>query len=197
MIYTCPNCKEKVDEIICIVKANEDDSNEDLYCPYCDSKIASVKINDIGNSSIKSEGFDIQDEYKIGARKLKVPEEPKKDFPKVNVKDDEKVMKELFDNSKTTEENNKNLKSCNPLSDDEINSIIAEYKAELIQENKLLDLKDIQTLVDEKEADLRFNITKAIQAIENGKQWLINRGSKPLDDLEEEYSVLGMFDKFC
>jgi len=192
MIYTCPNCKEKVDETICIVKAN-DDSKEELYCPYCDSKIASVIVNQDANASIKPEGFDIQDEYKIGARKLKVPEEPK-----VSVKDDEKIMiEELFNNSKTIKENNENLKSCNPLSDDEINSIIAEYKSDLIQENTSLNANDIQILVDEKEADLRFNLTKATQAIENGRQWLINRGIKSLDDLEEEYSVLGMFDKFC
>ena len=192
MIYTCPNCKEKVDETNCIIKANDDDSKEDLYCPYCDSKIASVIVNQEGNASIKPEGFDIQDEYKIGARKLKVPKEPKKDLPEINVKD-EKIMEELF----TIKENKENLKSCNPLSDDEINSIIAEYKSELIQENTSLNIKDIQILVDEKEADLRFNLTKATQAIENGRQWLINRGIKSLDDLEEEYSVLGMFDKFC
>jgi len=192
MIYTCPNCKEKVDETNCIIKANEDDSKEDLYCPYCDSKIASVIVNQGENASIKPEGFDIQDEYKIGARKLKVSNEPKKVLPEINVKD-EKIMEELF----TIKENKENLKSCNPLSDDEINSIIAEYKSDLIQENTSLNVNDIQILVDEKEADLRFNLAKATQAIENGRQWLINRGIKSLDDLEEEYSVLGLFDKFC
>jgi uncharacterized Zn finger protein (UPF0148 family) len=168
-------------------EAHENDG--ELLCPECDTPVAKIKEVDLGSEEpgLKS-GIDVQPEYVVGARKLKSDFNPKtdsKEFENISIEEASDIMEELEDTKES-------LKGCQDLDDDEINRIVAEYREDLILENSILDEKDIQKLVDEKEADLRFNLTKAINAILRGQQWLLNRGGD-----EEEYSALGMFDRFC
>jgi len=186
MIFTCinPNCRAKFMEEEAFEKDGE------LCCPECDTPIAKIKEVELGSEepNLKA-GIEVQPEYVVGARKLNVPKEDKKEknddgISGISIEETSNIMKELDDTKES-------LKGCQDLDDDEINRIIAEYRDELISQNDILNEKDIQRLVDEKEADLRFNLTKATNAILRGQQWLLNRGFD-----ETEYSVLGMFDRF-
>jgi len=190
MIFTCinPNCRAKFMEEEAFEKDGE------LCCPDCDTPVAKVKEVELGSEepNLKA-GIEVQPEYVVGARKLNVPKEDKKEknykenFDNISIEETNAILEEL-ENKKNSDEI---LNDCSDLDDDEINRIVAEYREDLISENSILDEKDIQKLVDEKEADLRFNLTKATNALLRGQQWLLNRG---LD--EDEYSVLGMFDRF-
>jgi len=181
MIFTCvnPNCRAKFMEEEAVEKEGE------LCCPECYTPVAKIKEVDLGSEEpgLKS-GIEVQPEYVVGARKLNVPKEDKKEDG-ISIEETSTIVEELDDNKES-------LKGCHDLDDDEINRIVAEYRDELISQNSILDEKDIQKLVDEKEADLRFNMTKATNSILRGQQWLLNRGFD-----ETEYSVLGMFDRFC
>jgi len=185
MIFTCvnTNCRAKFME----EEAYEKDG--ELFCPECDTPVAKIKEVDLGveEPGLKS-GIDVQPEYVVGARKLNVPKEDKKD-ESLTIEETSDIMKEL---------ESKELKDCHKLDDDEINRIIAEYREELISNLLISDeaqLEIIRKLADEKEADLRFNLTKATNTILRGQQWLLNRGHDT--DGEDEYSILGMFDRFC
>lgn len=167
MIYTCPNCKEKIDESEGIVK-NVDENQQELYCPNCGERIASVRLNEANDNAFNKEGFSIQDEYKVGARKLRQPETSK---------------------TPETEEVQEAPETSSELSEFEINRLVSDFAETLTVNNK-------QALINEKEADLRFNLKKSVENLLNASTWLQNRNGGSENYIDTEYDILGIVSKF-
>lgn len=173
MIYTCPKCKEKIDEIEGIVK-NVDENQQELYCPNCGERIASVRLNEANDNAFNKEGFSIQDEYKVGARKLRQPET--EETPEI---EEVSGVEEVQEAPETSSE----------LSEFEINRLVSDFAETLTINNK-------QSLIDEKEADLRFDLKKSVENLLNASKWLQNRNGGSENYIDTEYDILGIVSKF-
>jgi predicted RNA-binding Zn-ribbon protein involved in translation (DUF1610 family) len=187
MILTCSSCRGKFDES----ELEEDDSN--LICPDCGNIIANVSTQD--RTVGISEGIDVPEQYQVGYRKLKTfDDDPIKDMDPTEEDNNSiielaKKVEDELGNPEDSEDWERIESECSKQKEVNILRTLIEYKEDLVSRKLNKDI--INKLVLEKEADLRFNITKAVQSLELAHDWFSIH-----DQDEDEYSILGLFSKF-